>query len=299
LHLQCDQNEAIIFSPAGWSDFNMATNSARRKIRGIENEAPRAGSSKSLQKAMHILFCIGQNGPEMRIAEIASGLHLNKTTVYRLLSALEGLDLVQRDPENERYRLGLKLHELGTKALRARTLQSEARRYLREMAHVCNEAVSLAVPSARGVVCLERFDSPRTMITVRTPVGALFPAHCSAAGKAVLAYLSEEDVDAILLNNKLTRYTDHTYTRTADLKNDLRRVRERGYALDEQELEYGLNGVAAPVISPDARVIGAVGIAGPTQRFQGKDLAEKIELVKETAQKIAANLGDRSSWFEK
>ena len=268
-------------------------------MRGHEKASVRAGSSKSLQKAMHILFYMGQHGPEMRIAEIASGLHLNKTTVYRLLSALERLDLVQRDPEDERYRLGLKLHELGTKALRARTLQNESRRYLKEMAHVCNEAVSLAVPGAGGVLCLERFDSPRTMITVRTPVGALFPAHCSAAGKAVLAYLSEEDVDAILLNNRLIRYTDHTHTRIAELKNDLRRVRQRGYALDEQELEYGLNGVAAPVISQDARVIGAVGIAGPTQRFQGRDLVEKIELVKMTAQKIASNLGDRSSWFEK
>jgi IclR family KDG regulon transcriptional repressor len=277
----------------------MAANTASKKMLKFEKTTPRAGSSKSLQKAMHILFYMGQHSPEMRIAEIASGLRLNKTTVYRLLSALERLDLVQRDPENERYRLGLKLHELGTKAVRARTLQSESRRYLREMAQVCNEAVSLAVPGAGGVVCLERFDSPRTMITVRTPVGALFPAHCSAAGKAVLAYLSEEDVDAILLKHRLIRYTDHTHTRTAELKNDLRRVRQRGYALDEQELEYGLNGVAAPVISQDARVIGAVGIAGPTQRFQGKDLAEKIELVKITAQKIAANLGDRSSWFEK
>src|ERR1700688_2944708 len=265
---------------AGTIAFSWRIQPVGKKVRGKQKSSVAAGSSKSLQKAMKILFYMGQHGPETRIAEIASGLHLNKTTVYRLLSALEGLDLVQKDPENEHYCLGLKLHELGTKAVRARTLQSEARRYLREMAHVCNETVSLAVPGAGGVVCLERFDSPRTMITVRTPVGALFPAHCSAAGKAVLAYLSEEDVDAILLNNRLTRYTVNTHTRMAEVKNDLRRVRERGYALDEQELEYGLNGVAAPVISQDARVVGAVGIAGPTQRFQGKDLAEKIDLVR-------------------
>src|SRR6202158_4049753 len=289
----------MVYSLVRRGNRETAENSAGRKMRVNERAAGRAGSSKSLQKAMHILFYMGQHGPELRIPEISSGLHLNKTTVYRLLGALERLDLVQRDPENERYRLGLKLHELGMKAVRARTLQSESRRYLKEMAHVCNEAVSLAVPSPRGVVCLERFDSARTMISVRTPVGALFPAHCSAAGKAVLAYLSEEDVDAILLTNHLTRYTANTHTRVAELKNDLRRVRQRGYALDEQELECGLDGVAAPVISQDARVIGAVGIAGPTQRFQGKDLAEKIELVKMTAQKIAANLGARSDWFEK
>src|ERR1700674_5668467 len=172
----------FVFRPAGRDDCGFASTWVGRKMSGNQKISGRAGSSKSLQKAMHILFYMGQHGPEMRIPEIASGLHLNKTTVYRLMSALERLDLVQRDPEDERYRLGLKLHELGTKAVRARTLQSEARRYLMEMARVCNEAVSLAVPSAGGVVCLERFDSPRTMISVRTPVGGLFPAHCSAAG---------------------------------------------------------------------------------------------------------------------
>jgi DNA-binding IclR family transcriptional regulator len=277
----------------------MTADSVSRKMRSNGKSDVRAGSSKSLQKAMHILFHMGQHGPDMGIAEIASGLRLNKTTVYRLLSALERLDLVQRDPENEHYRLGLKLHELGTKAVRARTLQSEARRCLVEMTRICHEAVSLAVPGAGGVVCVERFDSPRTMISVRTPVGALFPAHCSAAGKAVLAYLSEEDVDAILRNKGLTRYTVHTRTEIAEVKSDLRRIRQRGYALDEQELELGLNGVAAPVFLQDASVIGAVGIAGPTQRFQGRDLAEKIELVKMTAQKIAASLGGRNTWFEK
>lgn len=273
------------------------TSTQKRRVANRPATGP--GSSKSLRKAMHILFHLGQNGPEMRIAEIASGLQMNKTTVYRLLDALEKLDLVQRDPENERYRLGLKLYELGTKAARARTLQSEARRYLKEMARVSNEAVSLAVPAERGIVCVERFDSPRTMISVRTPVGAFFPAHCSAAGKAVLAYLSERDVDAIISTNGLTPYTARTHTEIGELKGDLRRIRQRGYALDEQELERGLNGVAAPVFLQNARVIGAVGIAGPTQRFQGKDLAEKIDLVRTTARKIAANLGDGGSWFEK
>jgi DNA-binding IclR family transcriptional regulator len=133
----------------------MTVDSMSRKTRGSEKSNVRVGASKSLQKAMYILFYMGEHGPEVRIAEIASGLRLNKTTVYRLLSALERLDLVQRDPENECYRLGLKLHELGTKAVRARTLQNEARCYLMEMSWACNEAVSLAVPGAGGVVCVE------------------------------------------------------------------------------------------------------------------------------------------------
>lgn len=267
-----------------------------RRVHAARKKEVESGSSKSLQKAIRILLHMGQNGPEMRISEIASSLRLNKTTVYRLLSAMEKYDLIQRDPEGEKYRLGLKLHDLGTKAVRARTLQSEARRFLAELARVSNEAVSLAVPGASGVVCVERFDSPRARITVRTPVGALFPAHCTAAGKAVLAYLSEQDVNDIIMHNGMQRFTANTHARIEDLKNDLRRVRQRGYALDEQELERGLNGVAAPIILQDAHVAGAVGVAGPTQRFQGRELGEKIDLVRETARKIAANLGDQAVW---
>jgi IclR family KDG regulon transcriptional repressor len=257
-----------------------------------------AGSSKSLQKALRILFHMGQNGPEMRVTQIASELGLNKATVHRLLTAMEKFGLTEKNPESERYRLGLKLHELGTKAAQARTLQSEARHHLVELSRRSNESVSLAVPGAGGIVCVHRIDSAHTMISVRTPVGTQFPAHCTAAGKAVLAYLRAEEVDAILSNNGLTRFTAHTHTRIAAVKNDLRRVRQRGYALDEQELERGLSGAAAPILLRDDCLVGAVGMAGPTQRFQGRELAEKIELVKETALKISASLGGGGTWFE-
>ncbi|MBZ5527647.1 MAG: IclR family transcriptional regulator [Acidobacteriia bacterium] len=274
----------------------MALASLRRRVPVARRRESASGASKSLQKAIRILLHMGQNGPELRISEIAASLRLNKTTVYRLLGAMEKFDLIQRDPEGEKYRLGLKLHDLGTKALKARTLQSEARRFLADLARVSNEAVSLAVPGSSGVVCVERFDSPGARITVRTPVGSLFPAHCTAAGKAVLAYLSEQDVSEIVQRNGMQRYTAGTHARIEELKNDLRRVRQRGYALDEQELERGLNGVAAPIILQDAHVVGAVGISGPTQRFQGRELGEKIDLVRETARKIAANLGDHTDW---
>jgi len=274
----------------------MPSASSRRRVPQSRRREFESGASKSLQKAIRILLHMGQYGPELRISEIAASLRLNKTTVYRLLGAMEKFDLIQRDPEGEKYRLGLKLHDLGTKALKARTLQSEARRFLADLARVSNEAVSLAVPASSGVVCVERFDSPAARITVRTPVGSLFPAHCTAAGKAVLAYLSEQDVAEIVQRNGLPRFTVSTHVRIDELKNDLRRVRQRGYALDEQELERGFNGVAAPIILQDAHVVGAVGIAGPTQRFQGRELGEKIDLVREAARKIAANLGDQGDW---
>jgi IclR family KDG regulon transcriptional repressor len=227
----------------------------------------------------------------MGITDLASTMRLNKTTVYRLLSAMEKFALVEQNPDNERYRLGLRLHELGTRALESRTLQQEAHRFLLEMSHRSRETVSLAVPSPGAIICLDRVNSPHTIITTRTEVGARFPAHCTAVGKAVLAYLPEPDIDAILRNNGLPRFTPSTRVRVSDLKQNLRQIRERGYAIDDQELERGLSGVAAPVRTAKDRVIAGLGMAGPTLRFRGQELRDKVALVKELAAKLSASLG--------
>ena len=250
-----------------------------------------AGSSKSLQKALRILLYMGDNGPALGVTQLAAGLNLNKTTVHRLLRAMEKFDLIERNPDSDRYRLGLKLHDLGARAVESRTLRTEAHRFLAELARATRETVSLAVPGLGGVVCLDRVDSPHSIITVRTPVGARFPPHCTAAAKATLAYLPEEEVEAILSILGLTAYTPNTMTTMAEVKRNLREVAERGYALDRQETERGLSGVAAPIWSRDGRVIAAVGVAGPTPRFKGKELARKIALTKETTAKISASLG--------
>jgi len=264
-----------------------------------ERRAQRAGgSSKSLQKALRILLHVGETGSEMGVTQIASALSLNKATVHRLLKAMEKFELIERSPENEKYRLGLKLLELGTKAVQSRTLQSEAQRFLLDLAHLSGESISFAASLSGGVVCLARVDSPGTAMTIRTPVGARFPAHCTAIGKCVLAYLPEKEVDTIVSGAGLTGFTPFTITRLAQLKENLQQVRQRGYALDGQELERGLSGIAAPVLSREGGLIAAVGMAGPTLRFRGKELRQKIDQVRNTAAKIAANFGHNTSLWQ-
>lgn len=269
----------------------MALRSRRKRSRAGRG----AGSSKSLQKALRILLHMGQNGPEMGVTQLASGLGLNKTTVHRLLNAMEKFNLIEKNPDGDRYRLGLGLHELGMKAVESRTLRTEAHRFLLELSRASRESVSLAVPGPGGVVCLDRADSRDTVITVSTPIGSRFPAHCTAVAKAALAYLPEHEVDAILAGAPLTPYTAFTAKSIPEVKKNLREVAERGYAMDSQETERGLTGVAAPVRSREGRVIAAVGMAGPTPRFRGKELAQKIALTKEIAAKISASLGDRNA----
>jgi IclR family transcriptional regulator, KDG regulon repressor len=260
----------------------------RRAIRRAERDA---GSSKSLQKALRILVYMGENAPEAGVTQLASELGLTKATVHRLLNTMERFELIERNAESERYRLGLKLHQLGNKAVESRTLRSEAHRLLLEMAQRSRETVSLALPTPGGVICLDRFDSPHTIITVRTPIGAMFPAHCTASGKAALAYMSEDDINEIARKRGLHSYTQFTITQLPELKENLRLIRQRGYAVDHQELERGLSGVAAPVLGAHERVIASVGIAGPTLRFRGKELAQKVSLVTEIAARLAMAMG--------
>jgi IclR family transcriptional regulator, KDG regulon repressor len=263
----------------------------KRKARGAVPAA--SGSSKSLQKALRILLFLGQSGSDLGITQLANSLGLDKATVHRLLNAMQKFDLIEKNSENGRYRLGLKLHELGVRALESRTLRNEAHRFLLDLARESHETVSLAVSGNGGIICLDRVDSPHTVISVRTPVGARFPAHCTAVAKALLAYLPDEEIDAILASHRLARFTPFTLTRAEDVKTNLRLTVQRGYALDAQELEEGLSGVAAPIRGRDGQVIAAVGMAGPTPRFRGGALTEKIVLTKAASAKISAGIGYR------
>lgn len=248
------------------------------------------GSSKSLQKAIRILLHLGDSGPELSLAQLSSDLALNKSTVCRLLGAMQKFHLIEQNPLNEKYRLGLKFHELGARSLQSRSLQSEARPFLVELARRSGEGVSLAIPGAGGIICLDRIDSPTSIITVRTLIGERFPAHCTAAAKAILAWLPQREAYNVLFRNGMKLYTPLTIPSLRKLKIALDLTRRQGYATDHEELEKGLSGIAAPVLYKETRVIAALGMAGPTLRFVGPDLEKKIPLLMNFAARLSKHL---------
>jgi IclR family transcriptional regulator, KDG regulon repressor len=270
---------------------------SNRSKKSAARKSSDAGSSKSLQKAIRILLHLGENGPEMGISQLSSELQLNKATVYRLLNALRKFDLIERNPANALYRLGLRFHELGSRALHARSLQSEARPFLLELARRSKESVSLAVPGAGGIICLDRVDSPNSIITVRTLIGERFPAHCTAVAKAILAWLPQREAYNILFRNGMKLYTPLTIPSLRELKPVLDLTRQRGYATDHEELEKGLSGIAAPILYKGSRVLAALGMAGPTLRFVGPDLTTKIPLLLDFAARISKTLSRGPATF--
>ena len=270
--------------PFGGSHLPTASKRTRKRLSPDHGEV---GASKSLRKALRILIHLGENGPEMAISQISFDLALSKSTVFRLLTTMQKFHLIEQNPHNEKYRLGLRFHELGSRSLHGRSLQSEARPFLEELARRSNESVCLAVPGSGGIICLDRVDSPTALLTVRTVIGERLQAHCTAVGKVFLAWLPEREGYNIIFRYGARPYTPLTILGLRDLKPVIDLTRLRGYATEHEELEKGLSGIAAPVLFKGGRIVAALGMAGPTLRFVGPDLEKKIPLVLDFAARIS------------
>jgi len=218
-----------------------------------------------IDRALAILEVLADDGPALTLAELAGRIRLPKSTVLRLLNVLQQHRLVARDSRSGNYRLGLKLMELGTSAASQLDFVERARPHLHRLMATTGETVFLSVLDGTDALVVDRVESART---VRVPLsaGGRTPAHCTANGKALLAFLPEAEIDARLASAKLRSYTHNTIVTISGLRNELRRVRSMGYAVDHEEMEEGLKCVAAPVRNLSGVVVASVGILGPAFR---------------------------------
>ncbi|MGD1996627.1 MAG: IclR family transcriptional regulator [Anaerolineae bacterium] len=227
---------------------------------------------KTVGRAIDLLRSFSLEEPELGVTELSKRLDVHKSTVSRLLSTLEEEDLVYRNSETGRYRLGVGLIELaGLVVLRA-DLRRVARPMLRQLADQTQETVNLTVRDSGEAINVDQVSPHGRRVLNIGWVGRRTPLHASSTGKVLLAYLPDEELDA-LLEGPLPRYTEHTITHAAVLREQLAVVRRRGYAVGLEELEIGLNAVAAPVRDHTGQVVASVSAAGPSYRFS----RERIE----------------------
>jgi len=246
-----------------------------------------AASSKSLQKAIRILLHLGENGPDMSLTQFASALRLNKTTVHRLLRALQKFHLIERNPHSEKYRLGLKFHALGARSVLWRSLPYDARPFLVELSRRSGETAILAIPGAGGIICLDSVNLSSALLTVRLLPGDFIPAHCTAFGRAILSWLPDPEVRAVLRRWGMYRYTPNTCDNPRDLRYALEVHRRQGYAVEHGEVESGLVSIAAPILYRGNRIVASIGVSGPKDRFILVHARMKTDLVKKLAAKLS------------
>ncbi|MDQ6618925.1 MAG: IclR family transcriptional regulator [Pseudomonadota bacterium] len=255
--------------------------------------APAKASTKtrlsSVANSIRLIKTFSDDEYEIGISNLAKRLGLAKSTVHRLASTLIDAGMLEQNPENGRYRLGLALFELGSLVRRKMDVSSEAKPYLKMLREKTGETVHLAILDHASVLFINNLESEHA-IRMSVNVGVRAPAHCTAVGKALLAFQPPEMVEEVL-SHELAGRTPKTMSNASELRQDLATVRARGYALDDEELETGLRCIAAPIRDHSGAVVASTSIAGPAQRMTKKALLAVAPDLIAAADAISARLG--------
>jgi IclR family transcriptional regulator, KDG regulon repressor len=245
-----------------------------------------------LDRAVSILDALAAHG-DLSLFELAERLSLHKSTIHRLLMVLERHRLIERIGASGKYGLGLRLFEYGNKAFTRLGIGERALPYLERLAREVGETAHLCILEDGDVLYLEKVEPSRT-VRVPSSVGQRNPAHCTAVGKALLAHLADAELDALIERRGLKAHTRNTITTVADLKRELRMIRERGYSIDDEEIEEGLRCIGAPVRDHGGRVVASMSIAGPAFRVTRAKVPMLARRVMKVADELSAELGHRA-----
>lgn len=243
---------------------------------------------RSVDRAISILDLLAAAGGRTG-AEVARELHVHRSTALRLLGTLERHGLVERDPRTQRYSLGRRLPQLASVVTGELDLRHVARPVCEHLAVAAGETATLDVLVGDVIVPIEQATASTSVVSVNW-LGGRYPVHCTASGKAIAAYASGA-VRERLLALPLDRVTPQTITDRGRLAAQLEDVRRSGLARTHEELEVGLDAIAAPVFGAAGDVVAALDVSGPSHRV--RTAAELERLTSEAAADLSRRLGYR------
>jgi len=245
----------------------------------------------SLAKGFRVLEAFTSDEPELVLAEIARRTNLDNATTFRLLNTLVMLGYVEKVEDTRKFRLTLKCLDLGFNAIGRSDLRTQARPVLRSLVGEVNEAASIGVLEGVEVVYIERMQAGMTRLGVDVRIGSRVPVHSTAIGHAIVGFLPRAEQERILATAPRKKMTDRTVTDVKTLLKRLKQVRERGYAVADQENVTGLCVLAAPILDSDGFPVAGLSVAAPAFRMsaQAFEKAGAVPLLN-AAQQLARGL---------
>ncbi len=246
--------------------------------------------SNSVKRTFMLLELLGNADQGLGVSTLAQQSQLPVGTTHRLLNTLKQLGYVEQDRETHKYTLGLRFLNLRGAIINQLNLAAVAMPVMKELMQRVNETVHLAVFNEGEIVYIERVEGLQTQ-GMYTRIGKRAPAHSTALGKTMLAYMSEAVVHQVVERRGLPRFSPTTITTLPELVRELEAIRLRGYALDNGETGEPVRCVAAPVRDYTGQVIAAISISGPKERMHPSRDAELGEAVCRAAKLISARLG--------
>ncbi|NOX60704.1 MAG: IclR family transcriptional regulator [Chloroflexi bacterium] len=245
--------------------------------------------SKALSRGLAIIALLAGKPNGMKLSEIARQVGISKSSTYRLLQTLIQDGFATQDEDSSRYRLTLKFLWLVSDLIEGLGLDHVVRSTLEELGRVTGETIHMALLDGTEAVYVEKIDSPNS-IRMYSRIGKRIPLHCTGLGKAILAYLPERTVREIIATQGLPQRTPNTITDERTLFEHLQRIREQGYALDEEEHEKGIRCIATPLFDHNNQVVGAISIAALAFRVDQEQLLSWQPQLQASAQKITSAL---------
>jgi DNA-binding IclR family transcriptional regulator len=246
---------------------------------------------QSLAYALDIMEQFHADGNEVSIFDIRKKLKLNKKNATKLLATLALHDFVELDKETNNYRLGIKTFQLGQTAVKQMNIHSMSIPILKSLTDDCNETCWLGVMKDNNVVCLDTVESTLP-VRIAPKIGMMLPVFCTAAGKVLLAGAIDRTQRTSPLFMELMQYTPNTITDPTSLARQLEMIATQGYALEDEELDLGVRGVAAPIRNYTSQVVGAISISGPVMRFsKSRIIDELVPMVKRAGDEISMRAG--------
>ncbi len=259
------------------------------------NERRMNDVNQSVTKALKLLTLFSEKRPEISLQEIYEMTGMPKATAYRLLASLEEGGFIRKIKYSEhdiRYRLGLKLLELGNLVSEDLELRQAAYEHMKALSKDINEVVHLSVCEGEEAIYIEKVESSQA-IRLYTRVGKRFPLFVGSGPKLLLAYLPKTRQQEIISRMKFEEFTPHTITNEKKLYQELDTIRRQGYAVSLGEQDPDTVGFSFPIRDFSGEVVGALGVTGPSMRFSDGRRGEILEKTQEAAQTISKDLGFR------
>jgi|SRR5271166_6082113 len=266
-------------------------------------ETPPQGIYKvqALDRAFAVLDLLAESGTALGLAQVAASLQLHKSTAHRFLMVLEKHRMVERTPGGK-FRLGLRLFDLGNRAVEQYDLRERAQPHLRRLVAETEETAHLCILEGAHVIYIDKIEPTRSVRMI-TRVGASNPVHCTSVGKAILAFLPEERLIDVLHRTRFERFTNRTILTAEALRTEIEKTRRRGYAVDDEELEEGLRCIAVPVLDAQRLPVAAVSVSGPSFRVTAQKLPAIANHLLHCVRGISVDMGfisggrgNRATW---
>jgi len=269
----------------------MAVELRERRGRGRPRTTPEgsAGAVQSLDRALALLRLVAE-ADGLSLTELAERADMAPSTVYRLLTTLQGHGIVGFQESEQRWQVGVETFRIGCAFLRRTKISEAGRAIMRHLMEATGETVNLGLPDGHDVVFVSQVETHQPIRAFFRP-GARGPLHASGIGKALLAHLPDSDVDSLLRERGLTAFTEKTIVERAALATALSEIRRRGWSLDDEERTIGMRCVAAPIFNEFAEPIGGISVSGPSLRLPNDRLEEIGGRVKVAAAQITRSIG--------